>query len=191
MSPAPEHAVSPAPDTVPEMYRFVVVAFVVVDLVEMMSVRPSNVVRLGNVVVADSLESKRSLVQYRFEIPSSRPSVVVAYQFVSERYEDRSDGCTSPSDDVAIAMNVLFGPPISSDDEAILVSPVPPYTTPTDVVADTTPLFACSGPFRVLRVRAFVVRPAVSVCNALNVFAVYVFGIVVEAFMYELTFVSP
>ncbi len=27
-------------------------------------------------------------------------------------------------------------------------SPVPPYNTPTDVVADTTPLFACSGPFR-------------------------------------------
>jgi hypothetical protein len=26
------------------------------------------------------------------------------------------------------------------------VSPVPPYTTPTDVVAETTPAFACSGP---------------------------------------------
>ncbi len=26
------------------------------------------------------------------------------------------------------------------------VNPVPPYNTPTDVVAETTPLFACSGP---------------------------------------------
>ena len=30
-----------------------------------------------------------------------------------------------------------------------------------------------------------------NVCSALNVFAVYVFGIVVEAWMYALTFVSP
>ncbi len=28
------------------------------------------------------------------------------------------------------------------------VSPVPPYSTPIDVVADTTPLLACRGPFR-------------------------------------------
>ena len=31
---------------------------------------------------------------------------------------------------------------------AIDVNPVPPYITPTDVVAETTPPFACSGPFR-------------------------------------------
>ncbi len=28
------------------------------------------------------------------------------------------------------------------------VCPVPPYTTPTDVVAETTPPFACSGPLK-------------------------------------------
>jgi hypothetical protein len=28
------------------------------------------------------------------------------------------------------------------------VDPVPPYRTPIDVVALTTPLFACSGPLR-------------------------------------------
>jgi hypothetical protein len=28
------------------------------------------------------------------------------------------------------------------------VSPVPPYTTPIEEVADTTPAFACSGPLR-------------------------------------------
>jgi hypothetical protein len=33
------------------------------------------------------------------------------------------------------------------------VRPVPPYTTPILVVADTTPLFACSGPFRLSRYR--------------------------------------
>jgi len=33
-----------------------------------------------------------------------------------------------------------------------VVAPVPPYNTPIDVVAETTPLFACSGPFNVPRV---------------------------------------
>ena len=47
-----------------------------------------------------------------------------------------------PSDEVAKAMMVLLGPPISRDDEAIDVRPVPPYTTPILDVADTTPLFA-------------------------------------------------
>ncbi len=58
-----------------------------------------------------------------------------------------------PRDEVAKAMKVLLGPPMISDDEAIDVRPVPPYTTPTDVVADTRPLFACRGPFRVPRYR--------------------------------------
>ncbi len=58
------------------------------------------------------------------------------------------------------------------------VSPVPPYNTPTDVVAETIPLFACSGPFRVERV-----NPPFSVWLAVNVFVVYVFGIVVLALM--------
>jgi hypothetical protein len=33
--------------------------------------------------------------------------------------------------------------------EGAEVSPVPPYKTPMEVVADTTPLFAWSGPLRV------------------------------------------
>ncbi len=33
------------------------------------------------------------------------------------------------------------------------VNPVPPYNTPIDDVADTTPLFAWSGPFRFPTVR--------------------------------------
>ena len=37
--------------------------------------------------------------------------------------------------------------PIRSDDEAIEVRPVPPYNTPIEVVAETTPLLACKGPF--------------------------------------------
>ena len=88
-------------------------------------------------------------------------------------------------EEVAKAMKVLLGPPMISDDEAIDVSPVPPYTTPTDVVADTRPLFACRGPFRVPRV-----REELNVLALVNVFDVYVLGIVEEPLMYELTRVS-
>ena len=35
----------------------------------------------------------------------------------------------------------------------MFVQPVPPYTTPMDVVAETRPLFAWSGPLRVDMVR--------------------------------------
>lgn len=50
------------------------------------------------------------------------------------------------------------------------------------MVAPTTPLFACSGPLSVPSV-----RPPFSVWLAVNVFVVYVFGIVVDAAMNELT----
>jgi hypothetical protein len=36
------------------------------------------------------------------------------------------------------------------------VRPVPPYNTPTEVVAETTPLFACNGPFKLSIVKPFV-----------------------------------
>ena len=70
--------------------------------------------------------------------------------------------------------------------DGAVVSPVPPYSTPTDVVAETTPLFACSGPLSVL-----MVNPPLNVFVFVNVLAVYVFGIVVEELMKELTLVSP
>ena len=85
---------------------------------------------------ADSLLSNLVLVQNKFD-----PSVRLVVDMFRE--------------EVAKAMKVLLGPPMISDDEAIDVKPVPPYTTPTDVVADTRPLFACRGPFRVPRVRPF------------------------------------
>ena len=85
---------------------------------------------------ADRRLSKRVLVKNRFE-----PSVRLDVDMFSE--------------EVANPMKVLFGPPISRDDEAIDVKPVPPYTTPIDVVAVTNPLFACRGPFRVPRVNPF------------------------------------
>ena len=55
------------------------------------------------------------------------------------------------------------------------VRPVPPYFTPTEVVAETIPLFACNGPFK---------EPTVTfplkVLEPVNVLLLYVFGIVVE-----------
>lgn len=62
--------------------------------------------------------------------------------------------------------------------EGAEVRPVPPYSTPTDVVAETTPLLACSGPFRVE-----MVRPPLNVLVLVKVLAVYVFGMVDDAWM--------
>ena len=67
-----------------------------------------------------------------------------------------------PSDDVAVSVYPPVELPTSSCPYVgAVVIPVPPYNTPTDVVADTTPLLACRGPFRDERVRdamnAFVV----------------------------------
>ena len=67
---------------------------------------------------------------------------------------------------------------------------MPPYSTPMDVVAETTPAFAWSGPLRVLMVSALVVSPPVSVCSAVKVLVVYVLGMVEDACMYEFTAVS-
>ena len=57
---------------------------------------------------------------------------------------------------------------------------VPPYSSPMDVVAETTPLLACSGPLRVP-----IVKPPLNVFVFVNIFAVYVFGMVVEEWMKE------
>lgn len=65
--------------------------------------------------------------------------------------------------------------------EGAVVRPVPPYMTPIDVVALTTPPFACSGPFRLE-----IVKPPLNTFDPTNVFVVYVLGIVVEELMYEL-----
>ena len=60
----------------------------------------------------------------------------------------------------------------------IVDHPVPPYTAARVELADTTPEIACSGP-----VREPTVNPPLNVFRAVKVFAVYVFGIVVEALM--------
>ena len=68
------------------------------------------------------------------------------------------------------------------------VCPVPPYSAPTDVVADTTPLLACKGPLSVPNVSVPLnVDAPEKILEFVNVLAVYVFGMVVEALMYELT----
>ena len=66
-----------------------------------------------------------------------------------------------------------------------MLSPSPPYNTPTVVVAETTPLFAWSGPLSVPRVNV-----ELNVLAPVNVFDEYVLGIVVEPLMYELTLAS-
>ena len=73
-------------------------------------------------------------------------------------------------------------PTKSCPKEGVVVSPVPPYTTPIEVVADTTPLLACSGPLSEERV-----SPPLKVLRAVYVFAVKVFGMVVDPVMYEST----
>ena len=88
----------------------------------------------------------------------------------------------SPNDDVAVSEYPPVPLPTSMFPyDGAVVSPVPPYITPTDVVADTTPALACSGPLRELTV-----RPPLNVFEFVNVFVVYVFGIVVLLFIYEL-----
>ena len=46
------------------------------------------------------------------------------------------------------------------------VRPVPPYSTPMDVVAPTTPLFAWRGPFKVPNDRPFVPETVRAVVEA-------------------------
>jgi hypothetical protein len=87
-----------------------------------------------------------------------------------------------PKDEVDISVYPPRALPTSKlPYEGAVVRPVPPYSTPTEVVAESTPLFACIGPFRVPRVKAE------NVFAPVNVFAVYVFGIVDEEFRYVLT----
>ncbi len=55
-----------------------------------------------------------------------------------------------PSDDVAVSVYPPFALPSSiCPYDGAVVNPVPPYITPIDVVAETTPAFACSGPLSV------------------------------------------
>ena len=44
-----------------------------------------------------------------------------------------------PREEVAKPKKVFPGPPINKDEEAIEVRPVPPYTTPSEVVATMVP----------------------------------------------------
>ena len=98
-------------------------------------------------------------------------------------------GVKRPREEVAERVYPLDALPRSNwPYEGAEVRPVPPYSTPTDVVAETTPPFACSGPLRepTVRVEEKVEAPE-NVLEFVNVFAVYVLGIVVDAWMYALT----
>ncbi len=56
-----------------------------------------------------------------------------------------------PSDDVAVSVYPPLELPSSiCPYDGAVVNPVPPYITPIDDVAETTPAFACSGPFSVV-----------------------------------------
>ena len=55
---------------------------------------------------------------------------------------------TRPSVDFGSFARFPFASAYRTSPDIYDVRPVPPYTTPIDVVADTTPLFACRGPFR-------------------------------------------
>ena len=65
---------------------------------------------------------------------------------------------------------------------------MPPYNVPIDVVAETTPALACSGPLSVpiVRVELNVDAPE-KILEFVNMFALYVFGIVLEAWMRSIT----
>ena len=87
-----------------------------------------------------------------------------------------------PRDDVAVSVYPPDELPTSIfPNDGAVERPVPPYITPTDVVADTTPLLACRGPFRVE-----IVRPPLNVFVPTNVLFVYALGIVVDECIYEL-----
>ena len=82
----------------------------------------------------------------------------------------------SPREEVAVR---LYPPvelprrilPYEGDDDR----PVPPYKTPIDVVAETTPALACKGPLNELKVSV-----PLNMFAPLQVLAEYVFGIVVD-----------
>ena len=59
---------------------------------------------------------------------------------------------------------------------------MPPYSTPIEVVAETSPAFVWRGPLREPKVRALL-----KVFAPVNIFAVYVFGIVDEAWINDCT----
>jgi hypothetical protein len=102
-----------------------------------------------------------------------------------KRYE-KAEPVDIPRDEVAVSVYPPFEFPTNTCPyEGAVVSPVPPYNTPTEEVADTRPLFACSGPLSVPRVNV-----ELNVLAFVNVFAEYVLGIVDEELMYELTLES-
>lgn len=84
----------------------------------------------------------------------------------------------------------MFGPPIRREELAIDVSPVPPYSTPIDVVAPTTPFLASIGPFKEPRLNDVAVNvPAVRVPIFPVVANRFVDEAVVEKKLVEVAFV--
>jgi hypothetical protein len=136
--------------------------------------------------------------------------VVVEYQSESARYELRVVKVGRPSDDVLICSHVFPAPPMRRDEDAMVESPVPPLVAPKipetsvarlSALADIAPAVAFRTPESEPMLREpkkplvdeayveerLVVEALPNVWSAENVFAVYVFGIVVEELMYEST----
>ena len=88
--------------------------------------------------------SKRLFVQNRFVEPSVRLSVVPIKSDIAILRVDVAVKAYPPDE---FPTNTF---PYDGTDE----SPVPPYTTPMDVVAETTPFAAVKGPFAVPKVNA-------------------------------------
>ncbi len=151
----------------------------------------------------------RAVVKYRF-VPSSMSFVVVEYQSVSARYDASEANVGRPRVEVDICIQVFPAPPIKRDEDAMVPSPVPPLVTPripvTSVARFTSPVEREPAVARTMPLKfptesepkkpfvdeayadeRLVVDAFPNVCNAVKVFAVYVFGMVVEALMYELT----
>ena len=72
-----------------------------------------------------------------------------------------------PRVEVDISAYEPFACPKSNcPNEGATASPVPPYVTPMEVVAETMPPIACNGPLREPSVSAFVLNPPVTVWSA-------------------------
>ena len=133
---------------------------------------------IGRVLVTSaefrSIEVPRSEVTLPFRYVRPDENVVVACQ-VGIPFTRAS---TCPSVPAVVVDSAPDPLPRRSVFVLIVDHPVPPYTAARVELADTTPEIACSGP-----VREPTVNPPLNVFRAVKVFAVYVFGIVVEALM--------
>ena len=66
--------------------------------------------------------------------------VVVEYQLARVRYWDRSVKVGRPRDDVANCNHVFPAPPMRSDEDAMVESPVPPFVPVSAVARVSAPV---------------------------------------------------